>query len=288
MMRNSRGGIATIIFIILIILSLALAGGVFYFFYQERVKNVSLQGEIEEIKTKQKLTEEKLSDSKAMIARLETKIKDAESSIERLSDNLEKEKTARQENLAQVEKLKMDLQEQLEARTELETKFTQVRAEAGRALADLKDLGSKKTELEAKVKELEAKVAAVAPQASGVELGKIVVNPEGSQIAPADLKAEAQKSGPDAQKAKAEAAKAKSGAPLEGKVLVVNKDYNFAVISLGNKDGVKVGDVFSIYRKDKLVGDVKVEKVHDSMAAAGFVSSEIKDKVGEGDKVVQK
>jgi hypothetical protein len=74
----------------------------------------------------------------------------------------------------------------------------------------------------------------------------------------------------------------------EGKVLVVNNDYNFIVINLGNKEGVEIGQLFSVYRGNKYIGDVKVEKVHDSMSAAGFVTPDIKDKVNEGDKVVRK
>jgi len=36
------------------------------------------------------------------------------------------------------------------------------------------------------------------------------------------------------------------------------------------------------------IGDVKVEKVHETMAAAGFVDEKIKTKVKEGDKVISK
>lgn len=75
---------------------------------------------------------------------------------------------------------------------------------------------------------------------------------------------------------------------LEGMVLVINKEYNFAVINLGSNEGVKIDDKFSVYHAGKYVGDVKVEKVHTSVAAAGFVSDDIKDKINEGDKVVQK
>jgi hypothetical protein len=71
-------------------------------------------------------------------------------------------------------------------------------------------------------------------------------------------------------------------------VLVVNKDYNFAVINLGSKDGVALGNEFAVYRNNKFIGDMKVEKVHDAMSAAGFSSGDMKDKVSEGDKVVQK
>ncbi|MFH0790495.1 MAG: hypothetical protein V2A64_02585 [Candidatus Omnitrophota bacterium] len=75
---------------------------------------------------------------------------------------------------------------------------------------------------------------------------------------------------------------------LEGMVLVINKEYNFAVINLGSNEGAEVGDIFSVYHAGKYAGDVKVEKVHNSVSAAGFVSDDIKDKVNEGDKVIRK
>jgi len=60
------------------------------------------------------------------------------------------------------------------------------------------------------------------------------------------------------------------------------------VINIGSKDGVAIGSEFSVFNSDKLLGDIKVEKVRDSMAAAGFVSADLKDKINEGDKVVKK
>jgi hypothetical protein len=60
------------------------------------------------------------------------------------------------------------------------------------------------------------------------------------------------------------------------------------VTNLGKKEGIDIGDVFSVYHGPDYIGDVKIEKIHDSMSAAGFVSAETKDKVSEGDKVIQK
>jgi len=60
------------------------------------------------------------------------------------------------------------------------------------------------------------------------------------------------------------------------------------VINLGSKDGVNIGDIFSVYRGNKYIGDIKVEKIHDSMSAAELVSSDIKNKIKEGDKVLEK
>jgi len=60
------------------------------------------------------------------------------------------------------------------------------------------------------------------------------------------------------------------------------------VINLGSKDGVALDDVFYVYHSNKYIGDIKLEKIHDSMAAAGFVSANIKNKIAEGDRVVKK
>ena len=58
------------------------------------------------------------------------------------------------------------------------------------------------------------------------------------------------------------------------------------VFNLGNKDGILLGDKFSLMRGTKVMGTLTVEKVHDSMSAAGF-GAELKDIIREND-VVQK
>ena len=125
---------------------------------------------------------------------------------------------------------------------------------------------------------------------TGVELGTIVVSPEsGPQVMSGPVKTKTLGAQPVKRSAvSAEPVRVSAVSANEGKVLVVNKDYNFAVLSLGSKDGVTVGSVFSVYHNNKFAGEVKVEKVHESMAAAGFLSPGSKDKISEGDKVVLK
>ena len=147
-------------------------------------------------------------------------------------------------------------------------------------------LEGKKAELEVKIKELEQKT-------QGIELGTIVVGPEAEVTAPVaapELKAPESAKSAKPEAAKKSAAK-KTSEPvggMEGKILVVNRDYNFAVINLGEKDGVAIGNVFSVYHNNKYLGDATVEKVHDSMSAAGFTSADMRKKVTEGDKVIRK
>lgn len=276
-----------LLLIALILISLSLASGAYYFLQKERAKNLTLQDQMEELNTRQKVNETRLDESKKLIGALENKLKDAQSQIDTLSGELQQEKSAKQEALTQIEQLRADLDQQKRLRSDLEKKFNQAQEDARKIQNQVRELDAKKTELEMKVSDLEAKAQ------SGVELGKIVVSPEALQV---------QQKGKPAKEKKAAApketkviAQAKDSKPVlaasqdqGGKVLVINKDYNFAVINLGSKDGVNIGDTFSIYHGNKYLGDVKVEKVHDSMAAAGFSSQEMKDKVSEGDKVVPK
>jgi len=61
------------------------------------------------------------------------------------------------------------------------------------------------------------------------------------------------------------------GAEAEGKVLVVNKEFNFIVVSAGNNKGLKPGVVLTISRDGKFVAKVQVEKVYETMSAANIM-----------------
>lgn len=271
-----------LVLIVLIVVSLALVGGTFFILQKEKAKNVALQEEMEDIKTRLKVTESKLDESKKTIVDLGAKLEQAENQIATLTADLAQEKTSKEEALVKIEQIRVDLDQQKGLRQDLEKKVNQAQKDSEKAQAQLKDLQDKKNELEVKVKDLEEKARQAETQ--GVELGKIVVSPEGG--------APVQKPAKPAKPAKPEKEKpTQRPAPsseLEGKILVINKDYSFAVINLGSKDGVDIGNVFSVYHSNQYLGDVKVEKVHDSMAAAGFVSADLKSKVNEGDKVVRK
>ena len=195
-----------------------------------------------------------------MLASLEGKLRESDNRIAELTGELEKERAARESASSDLEQINSDLEEQKELRSELESKLEKVTNELRLAQDRLASLDSQKTDLEAE---------ALDKDASEVELGKIVVKDE------AAVEAENQ-------------IVATSAAQLEGKILVLNKEYNFAVINIGSKDGVALGQLFSIYRGENYLGDVKVEKLHDSMAAAGFLVEDVKNKVREGDRVVRK
>jgi peptidoglycan hydrolase CwlO-like protein len=254
-----------ILLIGLIIISLCLAGGVFLGLQKEKAKNLALQAELEDVKTKQKAAEAKLEESQRLVANLESRVEEARRQVDSLSEELQAERVAKQEVLAQIGEVKAQLEEQRDLRDELEKKFTQAQQGIEKLQAELQELQAKKDELETKLKGLEE-----AKQAKDVELGKIVVSPEAGQAQGAAV---------------APGAKPVS---VEGKVLVINKEYNFLVINLGKKDGIVVGDEFAVYHENRYIGDAKAEKVHDSMSALGFLTTDLKGKISEGDIVVRK
>lgn len=70
---------------------------------------------------------------------------------------------------------------------------------------------------------------------------------------------------------------------MEAKVLVVNREYNFVVLNLGTKDGIRKGTRFSVLRDNKTIATAEVDKVYDNMAAANLLEEAKKGDVKEGD-----
>ncbi|MDD2679547.1 MAG: hypothetical protein PHO03_01920 [Candidatus Omnitrophica bacterium] len=257
-----------LVLIIMLVVALALAGSGFYLFQREHVKNLELTSKVADLSAKQKITEAKLNEAQRTLANLDAKLKDATTQITALTTQLQEEKTAKEEALARMTQMQEDLDQQKKLRSDLEKNLNKAQDDVRVIKNQLKKIDTEKIRLESKIKNLETK--------SDVELGKIVVSPETGQA----VQTEATKV--------AKAASSGAAQGLEGKVLVLNKEYNFVVINLGAKDGVAAGELFSVYRGDNYLGDVKVEKVQDVMSAAGFVAGDVKNKVKEGDRVVKK
>ena len=59
---------------------------------------------------------------------------------------------------------------------------------------------------------------------------------------------------------------------LIGKVLAFDKEHAFVVVDLGSGNNLKLGDILSVYRNDKFIGKVQVEKVEEKSAAAAILS----------------
>jgi predicted nucleic acid-binding Zn-ribbon protein len=72
---------------------------------------------------------------------------------------------------------------------------------------------------------------------------------------------------------------------LSGKIMSVSEQFNVAIASIGQDEGVKVGYPFTIYRQDKFVARGMVEKVERDWCVVKWDPALAKEKVLVGDDV---
>ncbi len=281
-----KGKIILPVLIVLIVISSAFAVVSFYLYQKEHAQNIQLQEQISELNNRQRITEDKLGDSKKLASELELKLQESGAKVDSLIKEMVQKKSELAETSNKLEQFKADLQQQKSLRQDLEGRLKTAEDEGKGIKEQIKIIQKQKSELEDKIKNIEG-------GSSGVELGKVVVAGEPVVIdntAKGKVKAANDRINAAALKAeKTDKKTTQAAAPgiLEGKVMIVNKEFNFAVINLGSKDKVELGQEFRVTRDGKYIGDLKVEKVHESMSAAGFIP-ELKDLIKENDKVTQK
>lgn len=280
-----KGKIILPVLIVLIVISSAFAAVSFYLYQKEHAQNIQLQEQITELNNRQRITEDKLGDAKKLASELELKLQESGAKVDSLIKEMIQKKSELAETAGKLEQYKADLEQQKSLRQELENSLKTAQDEGKQIKEQIKIIQKQKAELEDKIKNMES-------GPGGVELGKVVVAGEPVVIdntAKGKVKAVNEKINAAALKAEKTDKKtqALSAGILEGKVMIVNKEFNFAVINLGSKDKVEIGQEFRVSRDGKYIGDLKVEKVHESMSAAGF-AAELKDLIKEDDKITQK
>lgn len=202
---------------------------------------------------------------------------------ERTLDEITQAKEQLQKELDDQKKVKGDLESQL---SELTTKVQSLQMKAETLAAQIADERKAKEEalaqLENKDKEIEDAMASVENEKSArTSLQEQFEKMKKEYLAVQDelktVKINNEDLSKQLQELQARGAVeldkivVKPGAGIEGKVLVVNKEFNFIVVGAGNNKGITPGVVFGIYRGGTLVGKAKVEKVYETMSAANIM-----------------
>ena len=246
--------ISTIILVLALIVSVLAAGNFYLGMTNEQTKREAVEVELEKVKAAKALLEKEKEDLTSAKETLESQLNDATTRAKQLADQIAEEKQQHEDALNQSRQEAADLKSNLDQERKEKMSLTQELAKAKKSYEalgnELTTLRQAKEALEKRVKEM------LAAQASETE--RIVVKP-------------------------AAAAAAQKGP--EGKVLVLNKEYNFVVVNLGSKDGLKAGTKLSILRGDAQIGSAQVEKLYESMSAANLLMEESKGQIQEGDLV---
>lgn len=154
------------------------------------------------------------------------------------------------EMLATHDRLKTELEQERHRSKELSEVVATVRSRLEETLARLTEESTKGQELQARltgmqqhIDQLQGELALALQRAEGaagsvkaIELERIVVSDT-------------------------------SGSDLLGRVVSINRDWNFVVIDLG-WDAVHIGDTVSIFRGESLVAKARVERVQEGICAA--------------------
>jgi len=132
-------------------------------------------------------------------------------------------------------------------------------------------------EIEAAIEELKAipvpePVAEFAPLDDGTDRLESFVNETAS--VPAGT--------PSAETPVAETAPQAMPAP---QVMTLNRDFNFVVLNLGTRDGMKMGDRFQVLQNGKTIATVEVEKLYENFSAATILEEKKKSAIKEGDLI---
>ncbi len=286
-MSSNKGGRTVLVFLVLIIIILICGEAISLFLLQKETQaRKAVQVLLDDAQVRNARVEGAIKAAEKEIEVLKGKNKDADDKINDLKEELDLEGALRDEIKAENKKIKELLEAEgkskveirgkltaeLEAvrvkMTELETKAAGTVEEAAAFRKKAEELLKKNVSLEKRVKAAEAAVSAVKdrprneilpvpgqPGDEKVNLDKIVISP---------------------------------GSAKEGRVLNVDTETEFLIFDLGLKSGIKPGDVMSIYRGKAFLGDVKVSRVQDDMAAADFIPPFSSRKVRKNDQVVPK
>lgn len=299
---NNSGKTLTIFLIVMLIISVCLAGIALYYYQNESMLRKAAETSLEQLKTIEAKLQGDLLESQKKISILEEKNKEMDEKINDLSESLDLEKSLKeaqkQENQDLRETLESENQSKEKMRGELtkqltstQEKITTLESELTTAQSRIKELETLNQNLEDKTKqtksEPETKIDQAAPPVSTPAASETespisqqsVVLPEQNTE---DVHIE------EGKQVELEPIVISSSQMPAGRVLSVDKENEFLILNLGEKDGLKPGFLMSIYRGNDYLGDVKISRVQPEMSAADFIPPFSSQKVRKDDHVVAK
>ena len=321
-MKNS-GKTLSVFLVVIVILLLCLSGIAFFYQYQESVLRKTAEASLEQLKNTAAKLEGDLKEAKKQVFVLEEKNKEADDKINDLTESLELEQGVKEELKKQnhdlTEALDNENQSKEKMRTELSQQLTSAQekvfsleSQLTTAKNRVKEIESQSQDLQAKIKTMEADFQKKLEE-QRPSTGATQTPPAPNDAAPNTSSSDEEKSVPphiEEIPQPAEHSDSPSGistknpdsqvenkqiqlepivvAGQEGRVLSVDKENEFIIFNLGEKDGIAPGLLMSVYRGKDYLGDVKVSRVQSEMSAADFIPPFSSQKVRKNDQVVAK
>lgn len=265
--------IALILLAVASIVSAALAVTAFIGKEREYMKRLVVEDKLANTLKEKRGLEKDLNAAKLAKEELEARLTKMQEKTSELSNLIEEEKKKREVAIAdldvnkeEIARLKLDLEAEKKEKLSISKKLEDIKSEYEQAKKDVARIKNEKASLEAKIADLEQKA---------VNLDKIVVsyseniNSGNAAIASASL------------------AKSSSPRPIEGKTLVVNKEYSFIVTDIGQDKGVQKGMIFEVKEGKEYLGNVEIDKVYDTMSSATVLTGARINDMKKGNLIIE-
>lgn len=240
---------------------------VFAFIGKEReyMKRVLLEDKLASALGEKRNLEKAIAATTKVKEELEANIKKLGIDIEKVSSQIEAEKESRkitaQELITknkEIESLQANLEKEKKEKLVISRKLEELQAEYEKEKREKNRFKSENVKLEQELTELKAKY---------VDLDTIVVSPQ---------------SGAGSQQSVEPVREL-----LRGRILVLNRDYNFIVTDLGRDDGVQTGMVFEIREGNMSFGKAEIDKVYDTMSSASILAGADINNIKKGNLIIE-
>lgn len=255
-MKNNKGiSLWCILFIIFMLAS----GILLYSLLAEITRRVQVEDELASVQEEKINVEDRLNQTQLELITL----KDEANLLEQ---QLAKEKETVLTTLAKLEskdiqitELERTLDNEKKQKESLTNNLAQLRDEHASLEKELQDA-------HLRLQTLESQIGKNNEEKANVKLEKIVIKPA-------------------APTAEVKEAPVKPAKQLNGKVLVVNREFNFVVIDIGKKDGANIGNQLAVYQDSQEIATIQIEKLYDTMATAVILPGSQTEKLKENNTV---
>lgn len=241
--------------ILVVILVIGSAGGASVLFYKQAQQDMEeiriLEGKIKTISTERIIMAKEIKEAKDMKQALQQTLDSCNQKVNLLKTDISKtnqEKNRLLEELLIKERQILRLEDKLDSVIQQESELN---AQLEEAKSDYQTTVQKIETTRKEKMELEKKIKSRLPS-EAVELKKIVV---------------------------------KTTPVLEGEIIEVNKEFNFAIINLGAKDNLNSGSLFGIYREGQLMAKAVAENIYEDISSIIILDEWIEVPIVNGDTV---
>ena len=255
--------IALILLIVVSIISAVFAVIGFMGKEREYTKRIVLEDKLALTLKEKRGLEKDLEAAKTAKEQMETKIAKFEEKAKEYSSQLEEARQKSEYAIVDLEakkaeliKIKADLDNEKKEKLNISRKLESLQSDYDKVNREASRLTNEKMDLEKRIVELQEK--------QSVNLDKIVVNSDENYNSSQAVKP-----------------------VMQGKVLVVNKEYSFIVTDIGQDKNIQKGMKFDVMDGPRFLGRAEIDKVYDTMSSAAILSGGKINDMKKGNVIVE-